>query len=114
MPTKTLEIDTEFMINRKVWRTLGYSEQPSKVDVGELMEAFLAGVGVQPKVKLKYMGAPGHYRMRAQVAVSYSWWKSFTTGKQGVISDARMQTNDFLERVATGRVWSVGVSILKK
>ncbi len=110
---KSFVINAEFMINRKVWRTLGYGDQPSKVEVGELMEAFLATVGTDYHVKLKYMGAPGHYRMGASVTVVQPWWKRMGLGDSASVTEVKQAITDFLIRVARERVWSVGVELQK-
>lgn len=111
--TKSFVVNAEFMINRVVWRTLGYGDQPSKVEVGELLEAFLTGVGTGIEVKLRYQGAPGHYKAVMKVDVEAAWWRRMGLGDSASKAEVQVAVADFLSRIARRNGWSLSVELVK-
>ena len=111
MNSKTFTATANVALNRSVWRTLGYGDQPSKKEVLELFTTFLEGVSTEVRVALKYTGAPGHYYLSASFTVAQPWWRRAGFGDTTSREEVRVLLTDFIARVSN--TYGVGVNVTK-
>lgn len=108
--TKGFVVTAEFKINRVVWRTLGYGDQPSKAEVVSVVNSYLDSVavlGVSTATVARYMGAPGHYKIFSTLTVSQPWWRRAGFGDTVSVDEVKVQFEDFLHRLAIEYLVSV-------
>mgnify|MGYP001587508514 CR=1 FL=1 len=110
MNSKSFSVTANVALNRTVWRTLGYGDQPSKKEVQELFTTFLDGVGTEVKVALRYTGAPGHYYVSASFTVGQPWWRRAGFGDTTSREEVRSLVTDFVARVSNTYAVSVNIS----
>lgn len=102
--TKSFVVTAEFKINRAVWRTLGYGDQPSKAEVTGSVLNFLETLS-SPSAAItgetRYMGAPGHYKIFANLTVDQPWWRRAGFGDTVSVEEVKVNLDDFLRRLST-------------
>ncbi len=110
MNNKSFNVTVNLMLDRKVWRKMGYGDQPSKAEVFDLFGSFVDGI-VLPTSKnpmtIRYMGAPGHYYITVGVTVAVPWWRR--AGFGDTVSQKEVQTvfDDFVARVSSNYIVTV-------
>ena len=103
-----IEVVAEFNIDRRVWRTMGYGDQPAKAEVATFIEGFLVTIGDTAMAPvLRYMGAPGHYRVAIQVVVDQPWWRRMGYGDSSSVAEVWDVFHDFLARFSKNQTLSV-------
>lgn len=109
---KTYKIVVEFKINRAVWRSLSFGDQPSKSEITSLLRSFIqerAKPGTYPNITLRYMGAPGHYKATSSVTIDQPWWRRAGFGDKVSIEEVKIQFEDYLRRIADSFFASVSL-----
>ncbi len=104
MNNKTFDVTINLQLDRKVWRKMGFGDQPSKSEVFALFVSFVDGI-VLPTAKneltVRYMGAPGHYYITVGVTVGVPWWRRAGFGDTVSRKEVHAVFNDFVSRVST-------------
>lgn len=95
---KTFNVVADFNIDRTVWRTMGYGDQPSKGEVFLFVNGFLTTIGSSRGPALRYMGAPGHYRATISVVIDQPWWRRMGYGDSASVGEVSAVFMDFLNR----------------
>lgn len=102
MNTKTFEVVTEVSIDRGAWRAYGYGDQPSKQEVSQFFteQVGLSGLDLASTVVVRYLGAPGLYRVSVQVTAYVPNWRRLGFGDTASKFEVHGAFQNFLNRVS--------------
>lgn len=107
--TKKYTVNVELKIHRAVWRNLGFGDQPSKTEVMAFYKLLRLEIDPQDrgKVSVRYMGAPGHYKVTIQVIVDSPWWRRLGFGDTISKAEIRDFFNEKTEKVSVRHLVTV-------
>lgn len=88
---KKYRVLVELQVNRAVWRSLGYGDQPSKREVQHFFN--YVGAELSPNgavtARVRYLGAPGAYHVDMVVPIERSWWRHLGFGESSSMREVR-------------------------
>lgn len=107
MSISVFTVSVDFKVDRAVWRASGFGDQPSKAEISTVFRDFVAEIGWSPSTVVKYMGAPGNYRVIQQFEANMPWWRVAGFGDRASRAEVKGWYNVWVREFA--KEWQITV-----